>query len=423
MISKFQVVVVRGWHFCPFATLMLCSLVVASCSRVTGPSSLPAAAPNRESSFEADSQKYRLLFSFGSNVYGLNGAYPVAPLIDVKGLFYGTTELGGTFNGGTVFSLSTTGNNERVLYSFENGPSEGGPVAGLVNVNGTLYGTTPKEGKYNSGTVFRMSTSGANVRVVHNFGKTSDGANPRSDLIALDGKLYGTTYQGGAYGDGTVFSIRLADGKERVLHSFSNTPDGAGPTAGLIDVSGALYGTTEFGGSNGSGTVFSVTLDGAEKVIYGFSGADGAYPIASLINVTSTLYGTTAGGGSAGSGTVFSMSTTGTDERILHSFSSNNSDGIGPLGSVTAVRGTLYGTTYKGGTAGYGTIFRVTLAGMERVLHSFGGGYQDDGLNPQAGLVDEKGTLYGTTSYGGISLPSCRRSGPCDYGTVFALTP
>ena len=377
------------------------------------------------------SHKYRILFDFGTNVYGLDGADPVASLINVNGTLYGTTEYGGAYHGGgTVFSLSTSGLNERVLYSFRgNGPYVGGPVAGLIYLNGMLYGTTATDGLHGGGTIFRISPSGTNYRVLYNFGNGLDAANPRGNLIALHDKLYGTTYQGGgAAGAGVAewFSRVSTNGKERVIHSFSGRPDGEFPLAGLINVNGTLYGTTEGGGANGAGSVFSVSTTGVEHVLYSFNGSDGEAPDASLIDIKDTLYGTTAGGGQAKDGTVFSMSTAGTNERVLHSFGVSSSDGISPVAAVIAVKGALYGTTVDGGTHGYGTAFRVTM-GSERVLHDFNYSsyHNSDGINPQAALVYVKDTLFGTTFAGGVSLPSCPRSGSvtCDFGTVFALAP
>ena len=143
------------------------------------------------------------------------------------------------------------------------------------------------------------------------------------------------------------------------------------------------------------------------------------------------LYGTTYGGGSADWGAVFRLRLDGTDERVLHSFNNDGSDGIRPYAGLIAVRGVLFGTTYNGGTAcrgsrgsgiGCGTIFRVKTNGNERVLHSFGENYKNDGLYPAASLININGTLYGTTVKGGIAPPSCPHSGDiCDYGTVFAL--
>jgi uncharacterized repeat protein (TIGR03803 family) len=412
-------------------SVSIATAMLAGCGGSQPPIGAPDAMPQAVTTqlqSRNDAHKYRVLFDFGNNVYGLDGDGPMAPLIDVNGTLYGTTEYGGTYyfrsnpGAGAVFSVSTSGFNERVLLSFS--AEAGGPVAGLVAEGGMLYGTTVGGGRYNGGTVFGVSTAGANGHVLHSFGKGYDGSNPRASLIVLHGKLYGTTYQGGAYGEGTVFSVSVTDGKERVLHSFSFTPDGAGPLAGLIDVSGTLYGTTQSGGANARGTVFSVSTGGSERVLYSFGGPDGETPDANLINVGNTLYGTTAGGGQYGDGTVFSVSMTGTNERVLHSFGTGT-DGSQPQAGLTALNGRLYGTTYEGGAAGYGTVFRITASGTkERVLHSFVWDMKD-GLNPAAALLDMQGTLYGTTSAGGISLPSCPHSGDltCDYGTVFALTP
>jgi uncharacterized repeat protein (TIGR03803 family) len=399
---------------------------------IGAPGAMPPTIPTQLQPRQ-DAHKYRVLFDFGSNVHGLYGAVPVAALINVNGTLYGTTARGGSYGygsrigGGTAFSVTRAGINERVLYSFKSVSPSGsdGPAAPLIRVNDSLYGTTAGGGKYNGGTVFSISTSGKNERTLHSFGNTldSDGAQPLAGLIAVDGKLYGTTYQGGVYGVGTVFSVRIANDNERVIHSFSNRPDGAYPVAGLLDVSGALYGTTEYGGLNGGGAVFSIR-NGHEAVLYSFvNRPDGNSPVASLITLNGTLYGTTLQGGSdsINGGTVFSVSTAGTNERVLHSFG-GGMDGSKPQASLAALKGALYGTTSAGGTGSYGTVFRVSLNGSERVLHSFTYG-ENDGLNPVAGLINVKGTLYGTTELGGISLPSCEESGICDYGTVFALTP
>jgi uncharacterized repeat protein (TIGR03803 family) len=125
-----------------------------------------------------------------------------------------------------------------------------------------------------------------------------DGALPDGSLLYVKGTLYGTTSEGGTYGNGTVFSLDRKTRAETVIHSFGNAPDGGGPTANVIDVKGTLYGTTAFGGSDGYGTVFSLDpKTGTETVLYSFCGlqscADGALPEAGLIDVKGTLYGTT----------------------------------------------------------------------------------------------------------------------------------
>jgi uncharacterized repeat protein (TIGR03803 family) len=137
--------------------------------------------------------------------------------------------------------------------------------------------------------------------VLYSF-KGKDGADPGAGLLNVNGTLYGTTTGGGKYcrgsdGCGTVFSITTS-GKETVLHSFGGTGDSGYPKAGLLNVNGTLYGTTAGGGANGSGTVFSITTSGAETVLYSFKGGkDGKAPSAGLLNVKGTLYGSTEVGG------------------------------------------------------------------------------------------------------------------------------
>jgi uncharacterized repeat protein (TIGR03803 family) len=320
--------------------------------------------------------------------------------------------------------------NYKVVYSFGEAPDGNEPLASLINVKGMLYGTSSRGGKVKyhgmfipDGTVFSVSTAGAE-HVLHSFGLyTKRGIRPVASLINVGGTLYGTTIFGGTSGKGTVFSI-TPSGAEKVLHSFSDSPDGASPVASLIDVNGTLYGTTAGGGAyhgvgsgcdGGCGTVFSITTGGTEKVLYSFGGGSGGVgPRASLIDVGGALYGTTYLGGKAcqrytdgGCGTVFSVTTSG-KEKVLHRFR-GYPDGGFPHASLINVGGTLYGTTY-GGTGNCGTVFSITTGGKEKVLHNFGGA---DGCRPAASLIDVGGTLYGTTQHGG----------KYGHGTVFALTP
>jgi uncharacterized repeat protein (TIGR03803 family) len=363
-----------------------------------------------------------VLHSFGN---GSDGKYPYANLVNVNGTLYGTTSLGGSYRQGIVYSVTPTGM-EKVWHSFGYGSDGAQPDAGLINVNGVLYGTTDTGTHYNAGTVFSITPSGKE-KVLHTFGIGYDGRYPVASLINVSGTLYGTTAGGGQYagspGAGTVFSITTS-GKEKVLHSFGLGYDGAQPRAGLINVNGTLYGTTEGGGKYGSvttfyGTVFSITPSGKEKVLHSFgNGSDGRDPQASLLNVKGTLYGTTDGGGQYKAGTVFSITPSG-GEKVLHSFG-NGSDGKYPYASLINVDGTLYGTTASGGqyagSPGAGTIFSIRPSGKEKVLHSFG--KVTAGVDPQASLTDVSGTLYGTTNLGG-GYNTIYSS----YGTVFSFTP
>jgi uncharacterized repeat protein (TIGR03803 family) len=273
--------------------------------------------------------------------------------------------------------------------------------------------------------------------VLHSFGATGDGAIPESGLTDFKGTLYGTTLGGGEFlpscrvltpdgGCGTVYSITLS-GTETVLHSFKGGEDGALPEARLIVRNGTLYGTTVDRGESchhsGCGTVFSITPSAQETVLHGFTGSpDGEGPVAPLHNVNGILYGTTGSGGShvgvncsSGCGTVFSI-TPGGKEKVVYSFGAHGNDGVGPGAGLIDVKGTLYGTTGGGGTYNNGTVFSITPGGKETVLYSLRGG--TDGSFPTAGLIDVKGTLYGTT-YNGGGCTQYREG--C--GTVFSITP
>ena len=379
---------------------------------------------------------YKVAYSFGAQP---DGIHPDASLIDIGGTLYGTTAQGGTNSCGsdgcgTVFTITTSGSG-KVLYSFGVAPDGNTSRASLLDVDGALYGTTSYGGKntcsYGCGTVFRVTTGGTE-KVLYSFGARPDGSNSTAGLIDMDGTLYGTTTDGGLNkcsgydGCGTIFTITMS-GKEHALHDFEGPPDGADPAANLIDVRGTLYGTTYAGGAHHGGTVFRIGPDGKLKVLHSFgSGNDGKFPFAGLIESEGLLYGTTTEGGAGscigsgsryvGCGTVFSITPSGT-EKVLHYFSNGSSgdDGQYPLAGLVKVKGAFYGTTYgsgEGGSQCCGTLFRITRDGSEKVLHSFGSGTGTDGLYPEAGLINVNGTLYGTTTYGGTH----------NNGTVFALT-
>lgn len=337
-----------------------------------------------------------------------------------------------------------------VLYDFaiSHGRGAGLPGGGLLDVDGTLYGTTLLGGengrcisrvRRSCGILYSLSTSGV-YNVVHAFrGGVRDGANPEAGLIDVNGTLYGTTEYGGS-GYGTVYSIS-ATGAVKVLHSFAGGSDGANPTQGdLLYVNGTLYGVTYGGGANGSGTVYSITTSGGETVLHSFgSGDDGEMPQWGLINVGGTMFGTTLSGGAhscgtvvhRGCGTVYSITASGA-ETVLYSFA-GSSDGAAPNGGLIDVKGTLYGTTELGGTncagtnPGCGTVYSITTTGKEHVLYSFLG--NSDGLNPTGPLIDVKGKLYGTTAGYFVCcarrdvLPARDASGTeGSNGTIFSVT-
>jgi uncharacterized repeat protein (TIGR03803 family) len=258
------------------------------------------------------------------------------------------------------------------------------------------------------------------LTTLHSFAGGSDGSYPSGELVRNSaGSLTGTTQTGGQNW-GTAFRV-TASGAETVLYSFGLAPDGQEPSYGALvhDKAGNLYGTT-FQGGAGFGTVFKLSPKGKEEVLYTFKGgSDGVYPKGSLvIDSAGNLYGNTDEGGGtgcdgAGCGTVFKISPAG-EETILHIFT-GAPDGANPQsGLVKDAEGNLYGTTFSGGASNYGAVFRLTPAGEETVLYSFAG--PPDGAYPFAGLY-LAGDLFGTTAAGGKSTlcsPGC--------GTVFKLT-
>ena len=402
-------------------------LVLAGCTGTQqGFRVMPGGAP---STLSRASGTETVIHSFGAKG---DGSVPSASLLNVNGTLYGTTTAGGSGIGslcgsggcGTVYRV-TTGGQENVVYSFSDANGVG-PTASLIDVKGTLYGTTLYGGAGDVGTVFSLTQSGTES-VIHSFVGRADGASPYSNLIELKGKLYGTTSAGGTYNDGTVFSI-TPSGQEKVLYSFKGPDygDGASPRAGLTDVGGDLYGTTFYGGS-GAGTVFKLTLSGKERVIYRFSPyrRDAISPGSTLVKLNGRLYGTSWFGGAYQGGAVFSVTTSG-EEKVLHFFK-GSPDGATPFGGLVNVNGTLYGTTWVGGLSygesneGVGTIFSIDPAGKERVIYRFGG--PPDAALPGAGLVDVDGTLYGVAASGGTySHTNCPGAGyGYGCGAVFAL--
>jgi uncharacterized repeat protein (TIGR03803 family) len=368
----------------------------------------------------AQAQTFTVLYTFTNTA---DGEQPDASLfLDAAGNLYGTTQYGGTKGGfGTVFKVNTKGG-EVVLRSFAGTPDAEDPYAGLTRDKaGNFYGTTLYGGTQGGfGTVFKLHAG--KETILHSFAGTPDGEDPRSVLVRdAAGNLYGTTQYGGSNGGyGTVFKLD-ANGKLTLLYSFAGTPDGDDPYAGLLrDKAGNLYGTTQYGGTNGGyGTVFKLSSKGKLTLLHSFAGTpDGENPLAGLLlDGAGNLYGTTYYGGSNGGfGTVFKLNTEG-KLTLLHSFA-GMPDGQNPYSRlIRDAAGNFYGTTFYGGTTGYGAVFKLDTGGKLTVLHSFNDA--PDGAHPIGGLVlDKAGNLYGTTSDGGDL--SCGFSG-C--GTVFRLTP
>lgn len=369
-----------------------------------------------------------------------NGTTPFfGPLLQGSdGNLYGTTFQGGAYNAGTTFRVTLAGSLTS-LHSFGQGPSDPARALGsLIQAkDGNYYGTTYAGGTTGQGTIFQMSPQGE-VTTFHSFcpdlQNCTDGSQPGlALLLAADGNFYGVTQFGGPPYFGTIYRITPA-GVLTTLHVFSGTADGAQPSGGLVQgPDNRLYGTTGYGGNSycpaGCGTIF--TLDPVTshlETLYAFC-EPGACPHGSTPSNYLTLgkdgifYGTTIiGNALSGKGTVFSITAKG-DLKTIYSFCPLKGcpDGANPFGALMQdANGNLYGTTSNGGTAGQGTIFRLTPGGKLTTLHNFLG---DDGAAPESGLVlASDGSFYGTTLAGGAYNAGVIYRLTVDFNLVLAVT-
>jgi uncharacterized repeat protein (TIGR03803 family) len=367
-----------------------------------------------------------------------DGVLPEGGLISSGATLYGTAEGGGSSGNGTIFAVGTNGTGFTNLYSFTaetNDINNDGtsPEGSLILSGAILYGTAAGGGTGGSGTVFAINTNGSGFTNLHNFtatlgnaglsggGTNSDGNTPLSSLLLSGSTLYGEAAIGGTAGNGTLFALSTNGMGFTNMHNFTalsgvssgTNADGAFPNDNLILSGNTLYGTAYEGGSSGFGTVFAINLDGSGFTnLYNFTGgSNGMGPSGGLILSGNTLYGTTFKGGNAGRGTVFALTTNGTGFTNLHIFAAlvnhTNSDGVLPEAGLVLSRGTLYGTTYEGGSLGFGTVFSINTNGLGfTALYNFTApnpqtSSNSDGAFTEAGVILAGNTLYGTATDGG----------------------
>jgi uncharacterized repeat protein (TIGR03803 family) len=289
---------------------------------------------------------------------------PTGLIVGADGWLYGTTQYGGPRQRGEVFKISTSGEFV-ILHAFaaDLDGGEGWPASRLVqDAEGNFFGALC-DNHVLPGAVFKMTPDGA-VSIVHKFRDDGDGNCPDALVLGPDGTLFGTTaFTNDAYG-GTVFAIPAGGGKLRVLHTFTCETDGCQPYGLLVTgPDKALYGAAPLGGAAGTGTLYRVGAEGAFSVIHEF-GDDklGAFPQGGLArDEHGTLYSTTEFGGRNGGGVVFSMTRDGVSH-VLHAFGPREpANGLNPVSSPLLLPGgLLYGTTLDGG-AGGGTVWLVRL--------------------------------------------------------------
>jgi uncharacterized repeat protein (TIGR03803 family) len=368
----------------------------------------------------APSQVFTTLLNFD----GTNGAVPeYSTLIQgPDGNFYGTTYGGGYLNCnvsatgcGTVFRITPTGALTTIhMFCKVAGCPDGAlPYSGLaLGTNGKLYGTTP-------GTIFEITPDGA-FETLHVF-NGQDGEYAYGTLIqAADGNFFGTTYSGGTGNLGTIFKM-TPSGVLTTLYDFCPVPQNctssAQPVAGLIQGSdGNFYGTTEWGGTTGNGTVFQLTPNGVLTTLYSFCSEsrceDGARPYAPLVEASNGIfYGTTEWQGRGGGGTVFSISRAGAF-KVVYQLCKTGCPYFPYAALIQATDGNLYGMSSQGGLGdpSYGATFEIVPSGIVTTVQNFDG---NNGSFPLAGLLQAtNGSFYGMTSYGGAD----------NDGTVFSLS-
>ncbi len=385
-----------------------CGLALASCSqtRVASPF---LASPQQTGAPQVD--HYRILANFN----GPDGSRPRASLDPRNGLLYSTVSDGGKHGMGAVFRVDP-GGHPRLLHDFDGGDGCT-PTGGVTVTSGNLlFGTTSSCGNATKGgTVYSVYIAApVRLRTIHKFDLATDGGNPEGTPLRIGTTVYGTTRNGGAGGKGTIYSIDVNTDEFRVLYAFGGDNDAANPVAGLVEVGGKLFGTSEEGGRDRAGTIYEFDPStGKEKVLHSFDRTDGARPIAALTPSGGVFYGVTHTGGTNSAGVIFKFNPANGDETVLYQFSSG--DGLGPNGPLVVWNDALYGTTKRGGKSGkdFGTVFRFTPATKAHdEVYAFSGA-PGDGARPEAGLALSRDVLFGTTSAGGTK----------DLGTAFSIIP
>lgn len=330
------------------------------------------------------------------------------------GYLYGATEYGGTNGDGTIFKVNTTGTSYTVLWNFDGATTGANPIGGLTlsSVDGNFYGTTFDGGTYGDslGTLFSFNPSTSTLTVLHHFNTTED--SPWVPPVeGKDKKLYGMTH------NGTTYRVTPPAGTFALL---PNKVPGIAVGPLLLASDGMLYGTTATGGAKFSGTIFRMTTAGVVNVLHNFTGFDGSGPNGPLAQgKDGNLYGTTFSDATNFFGTVFKLTLKPPKLTTLHSFA--GTDGSNPgAGLLAASDGTFYGTTSSDTNNGFGNLFQITSGGAFTKLFDFTGD-----VGPVSGadsmttlLEDTNGVFYGLTRDGGANGVDVGGD-----GVVFSLTP
>jgi uncharacterized repeat protein (TIGR03803 family) len=379
---------------------------------------LPITNANAQSAIPAAPTSPSAIYSFGTVQPDAADPKDSLTYVSDTGLFFGrasgTTQKGGL---GAIFQFGVTADVPPQITGYAIDHIFAGPTADGANPRHDamtpvstpqglmLFGTTLNGGAHNNGSIFEIGDDGTGYQMLYSF-HTHGGINSHSCFVEQNGVLYGATAGGGAHKNGVIFSINPDGSGYSVLYSFSKKT-GSQPHGRLtLSASGdKLYGMTKKGGSAGLGVVFQIDITGKHYTkLHDFAGgaSDGASTQHGyLVLDGSTLYGMTTKGGKYNKGVVFSIGTDGKKFTILHSFGSSGNDGALPYGSLMLNGTTLYGTTAKGGSKGLGTVFEIDEDGSKyQRLHDFTGG-NSDGSKPIDNVIMVGSYLYGLTTGGG----------------------
>jgi uncharacterized repeat protein (TIGR03803 family) len=345
--------------------------------------------------------QFTSLYHFSQSQNGEAG--PDSAVTAFGGALYGAVTSGGSAGKGTIYRFDLATLSETTVYNFTGGQKFGAiPFGPLSHVGAAIYGSTTEghgtgpgsNGNYTGyGTIWRLNALSGKTTLFHGFdGK--DGSQPYSGVTQSGGVFYGTTWYGGPHNAGTVFKLD-ATGKLTQLYAFPNSTIGCNPLDAPTIVGHTLYGTTSFCGAGGAGTVYALDLDtGHASLLYSFAfNPNGSAEANGLVSLNGALYGTTFDDG--GAGNAYKIDLQSGKYSLLHQFSGGADGGV-PSSGLTVLGGKLYGVTQQGGASGHGTIYSIDPAsGSQTVVYSFTAG--TDGDEPFAGLLAEKGALYGTT--------------------------
>jgi len=385
---------------------------------------------------------FTVLHAFGAQ--SPDGSTPRSALVQAAdGNFYGVTDYswpwGGASDAGTAYRMTPSGG-VAVIYQFCNVsdcPVGGTPSAGLMQgADGKLYGGTFDYSSASDpnvlGDIFSLTYGGA-AAVVHPFNFYTESWNPSVPMmLASDGNYYGVNAGdiiiGGGIESGTIFQMTPA-GVVTVLHRFPDidsqyrNTDGATPLTTLVEgPDGYLYGSCDYGGSAGYGTLYKISKSGTFVLLHTFKSSDGSLPQGPMaFGDDGNFYGTTARGGATDNGTFFRLSPSGTFTS-LYSFAvsgrSTKKDPKWPVGITKGPNGLFYGASTFGGQNNSSAAFSITSTGAMTILHSFArvasSGTNADGYQPYAPpILGSDGNLYGTTS----------SAGAYGVGTIYKITP